>query len=128
SGRSGKAASAARAHARGVRGARATHRGRAAVAGRRAVQAQLPFTLSAPPTLAGMALADVRLLDWGGHPAALVTYGQGLGGLAVVERQADKAGATGAAAGAPSPAPPPGHQGSPTLPTISINGAPGHEL
>ena len=51
--------------------------------------AAVPFKLSAPAKLAGLPRQDVRLLDWNGHPAALVTYGQNLGGIAVIERQPD---------------------------------------
>jgi hypothetical protein len=88
--------------------------------GTKAVQAQLPFALSAPTTLARLARSQVRLLDWGGHPAALVTYGQGLGGLAVVERKADGSTAKPTVAA--------GHGGTPTLPTVAINGSRGTEL
>jgi outer membrane lipoprotein-sorting protein len=65
------------------------HRGkRRHVRGVKRVAARLPFTLSAPKTLAGMTRSGVHLLDFGGRPAALVTYGRGLGGLAVIERSA----------------------------------------
>ncbi len=47
---------------------------------------QVPFTLAAPNTLVGLPRRSVSLLDWGGHPAALVTYGQNLGGIAVIEQ------------------------------------------
>jgi outer membrane lipoprotein-sorting protein len=105
---------------------RSAHRGHGArqASGARAVQAALPFSLSAPATLDRLPRSQVRMLDWGGHPAALVTYGQGLGGLAVVERQADGSAAT-------SPAPggqPAGHDATVTLPTVAINGARGTEL
>ena len=56
-----------------------------------AVQAKLPFTLNAPDTLAGMPRSTVRLISSDRHPAALVTYGEGLDGLAVIETKADKA-------------------------------------
>ncbi len=59
------------------------------VRGIRAVSRALPFSLSAPGSLAGMRRSGVRLLDWGAKPAVLVTYGDGLGGLAVIERVAD---------------------------------------
>jgi outer membrane lipoprotein-sorting protein len=88
--------------------------------GTKAVQAQLPFALSAPTTLGRLARSQVRLLDWGGHPAALVTYGQGLGGLAVVERKADGSTA--------KPTVATGHNGTPTLPSVAINGSRGTEL
>ncbi len=53
-----------------------------------AVQAAVPFTLDAPATLAGMARAEVEGAQVNGHAAALITYGQGLGGIAVLESAA----------------------------------------
>jgi outer membrane lipoprotein-sorting protein len=50
------------------------------------VQAKLPFTLAAPDSLVGLNRQSVSALDWSGSPAALVTYGQGLGGIAVIEQ------------------------------------------
>lgn len=59
----------------------------APVAGLDRVRAALPFTLDAPPALAGMSRADVRLIGAPGRSAAaLVTYGQGLDGVAVFEQ------------------------------------------
>jgi hypothetical protein len=49
---------------------------------------QLPFTLDDPARLAGLPRTSVKLLDWGGKKAALVTYGQHLGAILVLERQA----------------------------------------
>ena len=49
----------------------------------------MPFTLAAPDTLVGLPRTDVRLVSDGEQPAALVTYGKGLGGIAVIERSAD---------------------------------------
>ena len=71
-------------------GAKKAHskKGHAQVTGPAAVQSHLPFTLAAPAKLVGLPRQSVELLDWGGHPAALATYGQGLGGIAVIE-QAD---------------------------------------
>jgi outer membrane lipoprotein-sorting protein len=56
------------------------------VTGAAAVQAQLPFALQAPATLAGRTLDEVRLVHLHGRPAALVTYGHGLDGLALLEQ------------------------------------------
>jgi hypothetical protein len=53
-----------------------------------AVQAKLPFTLQAPSTLTGMSLHEVRLIEVNGHDAALLGYGEGLGGILVIESQA----------------------------------------
>lgn len=58
-----------------------------------AVQAAVPFTLDAPATLAGMARDEVRGAQVNGHAAALVTYGQGLGSVAVLESEAKSEGA-----------------------------------
>jgi hypothetical protein len=93
----------------------------AQVTGAAAVARHVPFTLAAPTALAGLPRENTTLLDWGGKPAALVTYGQGLGGIAVVEQ------------GAPSRASSPSGSfgqapGGLNLPTVSINGATGQEL
>jgi len=57
------------------------------VTGLAAVQAGVPFTLVAPDTLVGLPRQSVQLL--GGHdPGALVLYGHGLGGIALVEHAA----------------------------------------
>jgi hypothetical protein len=53
-----------------------------------AVQAAMPFTLDAPSSLAGMGRDEVRGAQVNGHAGALVTYGQGLGGIAVLESTA----------------------------------------
>ncbi len=89
------------------------------VSGVTAVAHAVPFHLAAPATLVGLPRQDTRLLDWGGHPAALVTYGQNLGGLAIIEQKAD---GTTSAAGKGS-----GTSGL-SLPSVSINGATGTEL
>jgi outer membrane lipoprotein-sorting protein len=94
-----------------------------AVTGVDAVGRAVPFTLKAPDTLAGLPRHEVRLLDWQGHPAALVLYGKNLGGIAVIEQKAD---ATAAKKPAPSDK---GHdRPGLSLPTVSINGVTGQEL
>jgi hypothetical protein len=87
----------------------------AEVTGPAAVQAHLPFTLAAPDKLVGLPRQSVKLLDWGGHPAALATYGQGLGGIAVIEQAADSGAQPKGSQG--------GGNGQPglSLPTVSIN-------
>ncbi|MGO9791434.1 MAG: LolA family protein [Solirubrobacteraceae bacterium] len=80
------ATSAAANAARG-KGKRAAKPARA-VTGVSAVSAALPFKLDAPGTLYGFQQQTVQLLDWGSSPAALITYGQGLGAIAVIERAA----------------------------------------
>ncbi len=93
----------------------------ASVTGLAAVQAKLPFTLQAPSTLAGMSRREVRLIQSGGHDAALVCYGEGLGGIAVVESAAGE-GKTGAGEGSTEGSTGPG------LPQVSIDGAKATEL
>ena len=88
-----------------------------------AVKAKLSFPLAAPDSLVGLPRRTVSLLSYGGSPAALVTYGQGLGGIAVIER----AHSGGAAAKPAKPGSDSG-QSALSLPTVSINGATGQEL
>jgi outer membrane lipoprotein-sorting protein len=85
--------------------------GQQAVTGLAAVQAQLPFTVSAPAELVGLPLQTVRLIG-GSEKGALVLYGHGLGAVAVVERQ-PKSG---------------GNDQFSQLPQVSIGSATGHEL
>lgn len=75
--------------------------------------------MAAPDTLASLPRNEVRLIQSGKDAGALVTYGQGLDGIAVIERMAQP----GHGSSAPS-----GDQGQLTLPKVSINGAPGEEL
>jgi outer membrane lipoprotein-sorting protein len=100
---------------------RKAHRG---VHGIAAVARQLPFPLVAPATLVGLPRRSVTLLDWAGHPAALVTYGQNLGGVAVIEQAADKS----ASSGVSSKPNAGGEKHGLSLPTVSIKGATGQEL
>lgn len=90
------------------------------VEGVAAVSQALPFKLSAPATLAGLPRSSVKLLDWSGKPAALVTYGQHLGAIVVVERAPDPAPAQQNSAGA--------KPGEGSLPSVQVNGATGTEL
>jgi outer membrane lipoprotein-sorting protein len=94
------------------------------VTGVRAVASQVPFKLVAPNKLVGLQRQSASLLDTGGHKGALVTYGQGLGGIVVIEQAA---GATGAQKlnltnGSGD------HAKGVALPSVSINGATGQEL
>ena len=102
--------------ARDVRGAK-HHRG---VSGVAAVAKRLSFPLLAPRKLVGLPRQSVMLLDWGGSPAALVSYGQNLGGIAVIEQTADSA-KTASTRNTGD------HRGL-TLPTVSINGTTAQEL
>jgi hypothetical protein len=93
--------------------------GQAPVSGASAVQAALPFTLDAPSTLAGMSLGRVQLVHLDGGPAALVTYGEGLGGIAVLESEVKAGGnsAEGSSQSLPS-----------GLPRVALPGASATEL
>ena len=71
----------------------------------------------APRTLVGLPRRSVTLLNWGGSPAALVAYGQNLGGIAVIEQTPNSASATQSQSA-----------NGLSLPTVSINGATGQEL
>jgi outer membrane lipoprotein-sorting protein len=53
-----------------------------------AVQERLGFDLSAPYRLAGLPRTDVRLVDANGSPAALSVYGEGMGAILVLQREA----------------------------------------
>ena len=98
-----------------VKGAKRRAQAASKVRGLAAVDAAVPFKLSAPAKLAGLPRQGAQLLDWGGHPAALVTYGQNLGGIAVIERQPDPKNAK------QSQAPKGRGDGEGRLPTLSIN-------
>ena len=93
------------------------------VTGVQAVQKHLSFPLSAPATLAGMTRNEVRLLDWRGRGAALVTYGQGLGGIAVLEQRSGSG-----LQKVPLSTGSGDHQRGITLPTVTVNGATAQEL
>lgn len=80
------------------------------VTGLEAVQAKTSFQVSAPATLAGMQRDQVRLVASGEEAGALVTYGKGLGGLAVLELPEGEGGEDSGSEG-------------PQLPGISIPGA-----
>jgi outer membrane lipoprotein-sorting protein len=88
------------------------------VTGVGAVSKQLSFPLAAPDDLVGLPRQEVRLIDHEGTKGALVTYGKGLGGIAVVETPA----------GATKPGGKRGEGPGLKLPSISINGASGQEL
>ena len=86
------------------------------VTGAQAVAAAVPFKLVAPASLVGLPRQRVSLLTMGSQHAAMVSYGENLGGMVVIERRAD------------SPAKATGGLGGLSLPTVSINGAKGQEL
>ena len=61
------------------------------VTGIDAVRAKVDFPLSAPASLAGMDRAQVALIQGDKRSGALVTYGKGLGGIAVLQTPAGAA-------------------------------------
>jgi outer membrane lipoprotein-sorting protein len=81
-----------------------------AVTGLDAVRAAAGFPVVAPDSLVGLPRKDVRLI---GGKTALVLYGEGLGGIALVERQADASASGGQLS---------------SLPAISLDGLTAHEL
>jgi outer membrane lipoprotein-sorting protein len=86
-----------------------------------AIGKRVGFPIRAPRALVGLSRAEVRLIEAGKRRGALVTYGNGLGGIAVLELPAGKARSGGATRpGAPA--------SEVKLPTISINGTSGQEL
>src|SRR3954470_14055507 len=76
------------------------------------VQTQVPFTIGAPDTLAGLPRREVSLIRDGDANGALVTYGKGLGQIVVFQHKA------GAENG----------KSDLRLPTVNIDGATGTEL
>jgi hypothetical protein len=84
------------------------------VTGLSAVQVAVSFPIKAPASVDGLPRRGVRLVNWEGEKAALVTYGEGLGGIAVLERPAAGSAATSSTIG--------------QLPTVSVGGVTGHEL
>ena len=112
----GHATSNAKPHKRGKHATKAY----TDITGAAAVQAHLPFTLAAPDKLDGLGQQSVQLLDWGGSPAALVTYGQGLGGIVVIEQSASSQTPSASSGNGD-------HQGL-SLPTVSINNHTAQEL
>jgi hypothetical protein len=82
-----------------------------AVTGLDAVQAAADFPVTAPDSLVGLPRRDVRLI---GGDTAIAFYGEGLGGIVLVERKAD-AGTSGNSAMA-------------ALPSVSLDGVSAHEL
>jgi outer membrane lipoprotein-sorting protein len=76
------------------------------------VQKQVPFTIAAPDTLAGLPRREVSLIRDGNENGALVTYGKGFGQILVFQHKAS------AQSG----------KGDLRLPTVNIDGATGTEL
>jgi outer membrane lipoprotein-sorting protein len=83
------------------------------VTGVAAVARHLSFKFAPPSQLVGLKRQSVQLLDWGGSPAALTTYGQGLGAIAVIQQTAASGKSTAPSSGSGD------HQGL-TLPTVTL--------
>lgn len=90
---------------------------RVPVTGSSAVAHRVGFRLDAPSSLGGMARRQVQLIATGDSRGALVSYGHGLGGIAVLERPSSGNAASGGSAG-----------GELSLPTVSLGGVSGQEL
>ncbi|MGH2939991.1 MAG: LolA family protein [Solirubrobacterales bacterium] len=86
--------------------------------GSTAVAAAVDFPLAAPQSLAGLPQGEVSAIEVDGHTAALVTYGKGLGGIAVIESKSEPAGEE--ASG--------GNEGELGLPKVVIGNVKGEEL
>jgi outer membrane lipoprotein-sorting protein len=86
--------------------------------GSAAVAAAVGFPLAAPQSLAGLPQSEVSAIEVDGHTAALVTYGKGLGGIAVIESKSEPAG-EGASGGG---------EGELGLPKVVIGDVKGEEL
>jgi outer membrane lipoprotein-sorting protein len=84
------------------------------VTGLDAVRAAAGFPVVAPDNLVGLPLRQARLVGGSDSHAALLLYGQGLGGIVVVERKVD------ASPGADGPLA--------SLPKVSLDGVTAHEL
>jgi outer membrane lipoprotein-sorting protein len=89
------------------------------VSGRAAVSKALPFELDAPSTLAGQRLSHVSLI---GGKGAIAAYGQGLGGIAVIEHKADAGKADVPPAGGDH------HRRDLSLPRVQVGGVSTEEL
>jgi outer membrane lipoprotein-sorting protein len=86
------------------------------VVGEQAVSAAVGFQLDAPSSLAGLPRNDVRAIEVDGQSAALVGYGEGLGGIVVIESKSEPGSEQESAPGGVS------------LPKVSVNGTQGEEL
>jgi hypothetical protein len=88
--------------------------------GAQAVEGAVDFPLAAPSSLAGLPRSQVRAIEVDGHSAALVTYGKGLGGIAVIESKSSPHGEEGGG--------PMAGAGALGLPQVAIGSVKGEEL
>lgn len=86
------------------------------IVGEQAVAEAVDFELEAPDSLAGLPRNQVRAIAVDGKSAALVGYGEGLGGILVIESKSEP--------GAAEDSGPHGFE----LPKVQINGVEGEEL
>jgi hypothetical protein len=106
--------------------AKLTRGKQAEVRGVKAVASQASFKLVAPATLVGLPRQSASLLKMGGQGGALITYGQGLGEIAVIEQPATASSSQNLN---PTNGNGNGDQaGDLALPSVSINGTTGQEL
>jgi outer membrane lipoprotein-sorting protein len=94
------------------------------VTGVKAVAGKVSFPLAAPRTLDGLQRQSVSLVDLGDSHGALVAYGQGVGGIAVIEQPATANSSQRLSLSSGSG----DHANGLALPTVTINGATGQEL
>lgn len=87
------------------------------IVGEQAVADAVDFELDAPDSLAGLPRNEVRAIAVDGKSAALVGYGEGLGGILVIEAKSEPGAAADAA----------GSQEF-ELPKVQVNGVEGEEL
>ena len=88
------------------------------IVGAEAVAGAVDFDLTAPRSLAGLPRTGVRAIAVDGEQAALVTYGKGLGGIAVIQSASKPERPAAAEDGA----------GELTLPKVAIGDVKGEEL
>ena len=94
------------------------------ITGLRAAKAAAPFTVSAPAQLAGRKRSGVMLVGRGAKKSVVVRYGEGLGGITVMESVATKADTTAAATASSKAA----ERDSIQIPTAKIGSAQGMAL
>ncbi|MCX6385786.1 MAG: hypothetical protein NTV40_04000 [Solirubrobacterales bacterium] len=92
------------------------------VTGLEAVQSKLDFKLVAPATIGGLARSEVRLVGADGKPGAIVTYGDDLNGIIVMQTPVGAKNPIAAKSDKGD------REGGFALPSVSINGASGQEL
>jgi outer membrane lipoprotein-sorting protein len=90
------------------------------ISGVHAVATHVHFPLAAPASAGGMSRSSVTLIGRGANAGALVVYGQGLGGIYVIQRPATTSKPPSTSSNS--------DQRGLSLPPVTINGAPAQEL